>query len=119
MNFTRRYQAKGRLKTGEKNKTETAYAQHLELLKHAGEVLWWKFEGLKLRLADNTFLTVDFVVLLKDGQLEAHEVKPRSGDSYYCMDDAKQKIKIAADLYPFQFKIVYRLKGGGWGEEEF
>ena len=57
-------------RTGERNKTEAAYEQQLEFLRRGGEVLWYKFEGIKLRLADNTFLTVDFPVMLKDGALE-------------------------------------------------
>jgi len=52
-------QALGRLPAGTMNKTEARYAQHLEQLMRAGDVLWWKFEGVKLRLADSTFLTVD------------------------------------------------------------
>ena len=47
--------ALGRLKAGSMNKTEAAYDQHLALLQHAGQILWRRFEGLKLRLADNTF----------------------------------------------------------------
>lgn len=53
-------QALGRLKTGQMNKTESAYCQHLELRKRAGEIVWYRFEGIKLRLADNTFYTPDF-----------------------------------------------------------
>ena len=37
--------------------TEAAYDAHLSLLQHAGHILWRKFEGLKLSLADNTFYT--------------------------------------------------------------
>ncbi|VDA62662.1 hypothetical protein BANRA_01286 [Klebsiella pneumoniae] len=33
-------QALGRLKTGQMNKTETAYAQELELRKRYGEIAW-------------------------------------------------------------------------------
>ena len=47
--------ALGRLKPGEMNRTEQAYAQHLELRKQAGEVAWFRFEAIKLRLADNAF----------------------------------------------------------------
>ncbi|HIH8842844.1 TPA: hypothetical protein ACYUPC_002972 [Escherichia coli] len=43
-------QALGRLKTGQMNKTESAYCQHLELRKRAGEIVWYRFEGIKLRL---------------------------------------------------------------------
>jgi hypothetical protein len=108
--------ALGRLKTGEMNKTEEAYAKHLEVQKFAGEVLWWKFEGVKLRLADNTFLTVDFSVMRADGLLEMHEVKG------HWEDDARVKIKVAASLYPFRFIAVKpraQKHGGGWEVEEF
>jgi hypothetical protein len=111
-----RIQALGRLKTGEMNKTEAAYDAHLWQLRHAGEVLWHKFEGIKLRLADNTFLTVDFPVMRADGLLEMHEVKG------HWEDDARVKIKVAASLYPFRFIAVRpkaKKNGGGWEVEEF
>ena len=108
--------ALGRLKTGAMNKTETAYAQYLEEKKAAGEVAWYKFEAVKLRLADNTFYTPDFAVMLPDGQMEMREVKG------FWADDARVKIKVAADIYPFKF-IAVRAKskkdGGGWAVEEF
>jgi hypothetical protein len=112
----KRLQALGRLKVGAMNKTEQAYAITLEQRKHAGEVAWYKFEGLKFRLADNTFYTPDFAVLLTDGALEAHEVKG------HWMDDARAKIKIAADLYPLRFVAIQaraKKDGGGWKVEEF
>jgi hypothetical protein len=93
------------------NKTEAAYvASVLEPGKQSGAVLWYKFEGVKLRLADNTFLTVDLFVMLADGTLEAHEIKG------HWQDDARAKIKIAADLYPFKFlavQAVAKKRGGG------
>lgn len=112
----KRIQALGRLKAGAMNKTEAAYAAHLEGRRHAGEVAWCKFEGIKLRLADNTFYTADFAVMLADGQIELHEVKG------YWLDDARAKIKIAADMYPFRFVAVRarpKKDGGGWAIEEF
>jgi hypothetical protein len=112
----RELQALGRLKVGAMNKTEQAYAATLEQRRTAGEVAWFKFEGLKFRLADNTFYTPDFAVMLAGGDLEAHEVKG------HWVDDARAKIKIAADLYPLRF-IAIRAKpkkeGGGWAVEEF
>lgn len=109
-----KHYALGRLKTGEMNKTEAAYAKHLDLLKHRGEILWFKFEGVKLRLADNTFLSPDFFVLRADGVLEVREVKG------FWTDDARAKTKIAADMYPFPFLIVKaraKKDGGGFSEE--
>ena len=110
------FYALGRLKRGQMNKTEAAYALHLEALKHAGIVLWWKFEGIKLRLADNTFYTPDFAVLAADSVMELHETKG------FWQDDARAKIKIAADQYPFRFKAFkaeVKKRGGGWIEESF
>lgn len=104
--------ALGRLKTGQLNKTEQAYEQTLEMLKKGGEILWYRFEGLKLRLADNTFYTPDFAVLRSDGVLEAHEVKG------YWQDDARVKIKVAAEMYPFRFFGVKKNRGG-WDYEQF
>jgi hypothetical protein len=105
--------ALGRLKTGEMNKTEAAYAKHLEVQKFAGEVLWWKFEGVKLRLADSTFLTVDFAVLPADGILSMDEIKG------HWMEDARVKIKVAASLYPFRFRALKPIRGGGYEVEQF
>lgn len=111
-------QALGRLKVGEKNNTETAYGEHLEWLKHTGKVAWYRFEGIKLRLATKTSLTVDYAVMRSDGVLEMHDVKGSKGIYF---DDAKVKMKIAAEMYPFIFKIIYPIpkgKGGGWNVEE-
>ena len=108
--------ALGRLKTGAMNKTEQAYSLHLERLRQAGYVAWYKFEGVKLRLADNTFYSPDFAVMLAAGQMQMHEVKG------YWMDDAKVKIKVASDMYPFEFvavKAKAKKDGGGWLTEEF
>jgi hypothetical protein len=109
-------QALGRLKIGAMNKTEQAYAATLELRRTAGEIVWFKFEGIKFRLADNTFYTPDFAVMLAGGALEVHEVKG------FWQDDARAKIKIAADMYPLRFVAVQALPkkaGGGWQMENF
>lgn len=111
--------ALGRLKPGEMNRAEHAYAQHLELRKQAGEVLWWKFEAIKLRLADNCFLTPDFAVLLADGRFQFHDTKGARHSAVY-RDDAKAKIKCAGEQFPFEFFVCFpRLKkdGGGWDVE--
>lgn len=108
--------ALGRLPRGAMNKTEAAYATHLELLKRAGAVQWVRFEGLKLRLADNTFYTPDFAVMAADGVIECHEVKG------FWTDDARVKVKVAADQYPFRFlaiKALPKKQGGGWAVERF
>lgn len=106
--------ALGRMKQGAMNKTEAAYGAHLELLKAAGEVLWYRFEGVKLRLADATFYSPDFAVMAKDGVMEMHEVKG------FWTDDARVKIKVAASMYPFRFLAIKALpRKAGWAVENF
>lgn len=115
---TQKMQALGRLKTGEMNKTEARFAQYLDLQKHAGAVQWWKFEGIKLMLAKNTSITVDFAILPSDGVLTMLDVK---GSKAIFTDDARAKMKIAAAMYPFVFKVAYpkpKGEGGGWIIEE-
>lgn len=115
--MSKNFYALGRLKTGQKNKTEQAY--ELEVLKPAmqdGSVRWYRFESVKLRLADNTFYTPDYCVMRSDGTMEMHEVKG------FWQDDARVKIKVAADMYPLKFIAVKRRakkNGGGWSIEEF
>lgn len=116
MTAQRALQALGRLKVGTMNKTEAAYAATLDARRYSGEVAWFKFEGVKLRLADNTFYTPDFAVMLANGALEMHEVKG------FWQDDARVKIKIAADLYPICFVAVRaktKKEGGSWEFEKF
>ena len=99
--------ALGRLKQGQMNKTEAAYEQQLKLELMAGEILWYKFEGIKLRLADKTFYEPDFAVLRADGLMELRETKG------FMMDDANVKLKVAASMYPFRFVLVKK-KGKSW-----
>lgn len=54
--------------------------------------------------------------MLANGQLEAHEVKG------HWQDDARVKVKVAADQYPVRFvavKSAAAKDGGGWHTEEF
>lgn len=110
-------QALGRLKAGQMNGTEQAYSNVLARMQAAGQILWFKFEGIKLRLADKTFYSPDFAVMRDNGQMEIHEVKGR------WEDDARVKIKVAADIYPFRFLAVKgkhsKARGWEWETEEF
>lgn len=109
-------QALGRLKTGEMNKTEHRFAERLKLQEHAGEVLWWKFEAIKLIIAPNTSITVDFAVLPTSGILTMIDVK---GSKAIVTDDFKAKVKVAASMFPFVFQVAYpKPKGEGWIIEE-
>lgn len=108
-NSVEKLQALGRMKAGQMNKTEAEYAQYLEALKACGEVLWWKFDSVNLRLADNLHYRVDFLVMKSDGALQGHEVK-----GGHAFDDSIAKLKLAGELYPWPFYLVRKQKGGGW-----
>ncbi len=94
------------------NKTEAAYAGELELRQRAGEIVWYRFEAIKLRLAGKTFYTPDFVVIMANGEVQFHEVKG------FWRDDARVKIKVAAEQFPFRFIAIRKTKGG-WETEYF
>jgi hypothetical protein len=100
-------QALGRLPGGEMNKTEKHYQEFLSAQKHAGNVLWFSFEPINIRLGKGCFYRADFLVMLKSGALEVHEVKG------HWTDDALVKFKVAAALLPMKFKAV-RMKGGAF-----
>lgn len=112
---TQKYQALGRLKASEMNGTEKSFCAYLENLKIAGEILWYRFDAINLRLASGCFYKPDFFVLNSDGELIVYETKG------FWTDDAKVKIKVAADNYPFRFIVVFKQtkrEGGGWRFEE-
>ena len=90
---------------GKMNKTESAYANLLELRKKDGEVKRWAFEPIKFRLADRTYYTPDFMVV-KEDVIEFHEVKG------FAEDDYRVKVKCVAELFPeFLFIEVKKIKG--------
>lgn len=97
------------------NRMESEYALMLEARKQNGEILWYAFEGIKVRLADQTYYTPDFVVMANDFTLECHETKG------FMREAAFVRIKVAAELYPFRFvliRAVAKKDGGGWKIEE-
>lgn len=94
------------------NGTERKYADYLEQCRKRGDILRWDFEPVKLRLADSTFYTPDFRVILHDGTEEYHEVKG------FWRDDARVKIKVAAEMHPYRFIAVSLVKKQ-WHTEVF
>lgn len=117
LSATARMQAKGRLAPGQMNKSETAYAAVLDQRKQAGEILWWAFEGVKLKIAPNTHLTIDFAVMLANGELQMHDVK---GAKAIIQDDAKVKMKVARSMFPFAMFYAFppKNKASDWILEE-
>lgn len=108
--------ARGVLPKSKMNKTESAYSQHLEMMRRAGRVLWYRFEPMKLRLADGSYYKPDFGVMTSAREFELHETKG------FWREAARVRIKVAAELYPFRFIAVTakpKKDGGGWSVEEF
>jgi len=112
---------------GERNKVEAAYEAHLDLLHRAGEIDGFKFEGIKLKLADNTHFTPDFIVYAQDGVVELHDTKGttkklRAGGikeaAPWIEEDAKLKLKIVAEQFPFRVFAVFKTSEG-WQKQQF
>lgn len=102
--------AKGAKRKVGMNRWESRYAEQLESRKHVGEVAGYWFEAVKFKLADKTFYTPDFLVMLASGEMECHEVKG------FWREDARVKIKVAAGMYPFRF-VAVRLVKKEWAAE--
>ncbi len=105
------------LRTDGMNKLEARYAKEvLDIRQMAGEIVSWKYEAIKLRLAKRTWYTPDFCVEVygfTGNHLEIHETKGHWGD------DARVKIKVAAEMFP-EFKFVaVQNKKGIWIYEKF
>lgn len=96
--------------TDRMNKTERSYANHLENLRLAGELMDWQFEPVGLRLSENKcYYHPDFLVLYED-HFEVHETKAfnKKQGKPLVKDDALVKIKVAASQFYFwKFKIVW------------
>lgn len=82
---------------GRMNKTELRYSTILDVMRKAGVIVSWGFEAVKLRLADLTFYTPDFMVICSDGSIEFHEVKGSWKAQH--QDDSRVKIKVAAEQH--------------------
>lgn len=113
-----RWQGLGRLAVGQLNKTEQAYSDHLDARRRDGSILWFKAHAFNVRLADNTFYRIDFLVMAADHALEIHEVK-----GGYTSEKGQIKIKLCAEILPvfrfFKATKQTRNNGGGWLIEDF
>lgn len=90
------------------NAWEREYARQLDLRISLGDAVAWKFEAVKLRLADGAFYKPDFLVVLASGAIEFVEVKG------HWREAAKVRFKIARELFaPIVFIAVTR-DGDRW-----
>lgn len=107
MRFRAKPYYRTRHKAGEPNKDEQRFFEELKLQQQAGLILGFYFEKVKLRLAEKTFYTPDFLIVRPD-HLEVVEVKG------FLEDDAAVKFKVAADLYPWIKWRMIRWKNKQW-----
>lgn len=117
--MNKHFLALGRMKPGERNKTEAAYELELQAQQERGEILWYRFEGMTFKLAADTRYTPDFVVLKANGELECREIK---GAKIVFQSDAKVKIKVASEMFPIRFVAIFPIPkklGGGWEIQDF
>lgn len=101
---------------GQMNQTEKKYAVILFVRKLAGEILDYRFESVKLRLADERcWITLDFAVWYPDGIVELVDAKGPPPQEKTII-----KMKVAADRYRGLYRIVLeRLIKGEWHRREF
>lgn len=99
------------------SKTEARYADQLEADRLNGKIRRWRHHAVKLRLAKRTHFTPDFFVVTTDGLIELVEVKGSWKAPH--QEDARVKIKTAAEMYPeFQF-VAVTPDGSGFAKETF
>lgn len=91
------------------NKTEARF--YRELLAWPGEML--PFEGVTFRLAQRTRYTPDFGFVHPTGALTFYEVKG------FWRDDARAKIKMAAQTFPFLKFVAVTYEKKTWQYEDF
>ncbi len=103
---------------GTMNGAEKKYSEVLTVRKLAGEIEDFRFEAFKLRLADNTTITVDFVVLMPDGKIELHDIK-----GSFFPEHNRVKWKVGVEQYPWFVWVLVRPRlkrdGGGYDFERF
>jgi hypothetical protein len=91
-----------------RNKTEARFGAYLDTLLKYGAIRAYWFESVKLRLARTTFYTPDYFVIRSDGLPGCYEVKG------FWRDDARVKIKVAAEKYPGIAFVAVRLVNREW-----
>lgn len=89
------------------SKLERDYAQHLRLMEHDGTIRSWMYHPMRLRLADGTYYTPDFLVVMPDGGVEMHETKGHMREA------ARVRLNVAAEKFRFfVFRLVKRDRSG-------
>ncbi len=95
-----------------KSGLEREWAEYLAWLRLGGEIENWIYEGVTLKLANDTRYTPDFLVITKSGGIECHETKGHMREA------ARVRLNVAAHDFPwFTFVLIRKIKGE-WVLEE-
>lgn len=107
------------------NKTEQEFASRLESLRQAGEIKWWGWEVIQVKITEDRHrYTPDFMVVENDDTITMYDTKGQ-GQSYKRRGGSHGivKMKDAAARYPmFRWILVKKRtkkQGGGWEERQF
>ena len=111
------------------NATERKYCEMLSLRKAAGEIVDYVWEPMQLVLTHNIkgrrnrmTYTPDFLIVTPE-RFELHEIKAgwKKGGKIVTgwRGDAKEKLKMASEMFPWFRFICVTLKGKKWVYEEF
>jgi hypothetical protein len=113
-----------------RSKLEAKYASHLEMLRIAGKIQEWRYEPIRLRLAKLTTYTPDFLLLGDTGDLwsqsftdvgsfSTHMVFVEVKGSWKAKGAAvsRNKLKIAAEMYPWFHFTAATYRNGTWEHE--
>src|SRR5687767_2706756 len=73
------------VRSGYRSKVEERYAQYLDLVQKVGGIRGWKYEAVRLRLAQGVTYVPDFVVRIDDSTVVFREVKGRKAEGYWTM----------------------------------
>lgn len=97
----------------EMNKTELAYAQHLDELQRCGRIARYYVKPFNVRLGDNQYYRPDFAAVrhLPDTSIPRLVVVEVKG---HLEDDAREKFLHAVSLWPDWDFLMVKKDGRGW-----
>lgn len=93
------------------NTHEAKFAMKLEADRREGVIEDWKFEPIRLRLAERTTYTPDFLVVYDNGGMVSIKFIEVKG---FKRDDAMVKFKVARELYPWAEFQMWSLTKKSW-----
>jgi hypothetical protein len=103
------------------NKTEARYAEHLERLKLAGEILWYRNHAFAVYFEDGTRYTCDFVVMDVRGGITLIDTKAyrKNQKKVHITEASMLKMKrTASEYWMFTVKATWEVDGV-WQEMTF